>query len=75
MADKRSRPEKIVTKLRQFEVLTGQGKRRPDAILQNGVTEQIYYCWSAGGQETTPVRRSPAQQVNRNGREEINRKN
>ncbi|MQQ07492.1 hypothetical protein GFB49_03415 [Epibacterium sp. SM1979] len=68
MADKRSRPEKIVTKLRQFEVLTEQGKPRPDAILQIGVTEQTYYCWSAGGQEKTPVRRFPAKQVNRNWR-------
>lgn len=40
MANKRPKPEEIVTKLRQVEVLTGQGLPRPDAIRQIGVTEQ-----------------------------------
>ncbi len=32
MANKRPKPEEIVTKLRQVEVLTGQGMPRLDAI-------------------------------------------
>ena len=49
MANKRPKPEEIVTKLRQVEILTGQGMPRLDAIRQIGVTEQTYYRWSAGG--------------------------
>jgi hypothetical protein len=45
MANKRPKPEEIVTKLRQVEVLTGQGMPRLDAIGQIGVTEQSYYLW------------------------------
>ena len=40
MANKRPKPEEIVTKLRQVEVLTGQGMPRLDAIRQIGVTDQ-----------------------------------
>ena len=45
MANKRAKPEEIVTKLRQVEVLVGQGLPRADAIRQIGVTEQTYYRW------------------------------
>ena len=45
MANKRPKPEEIVTKLGQVEVLTGQGMPRLDAIRQIGVTEQTYYRW------------------------------
>ncbi len=45
MANKRAKPEEIVTKLRQVEVLVGQGMARADAIRQIGVTEQTYYRW------------------------------
>jgi transposase-like protein len=45
MANKRARPEEIVSKLRQVEVLVGQGMPRADAIRQIGVTEQTYYRW------------------------------
>ena len=41
----RPKPEEIVVKLRQVEVLTGQGIARLDAIRQIGVTEQTYYRW------------------------------
>jgi putative transposase len=34
-----------VTKLRQVEVLVGQGKARIDAIREIGVVEQTYYRW------------------------------
>lgn len=45
MANKRLKPEEIVTKLRQVEVLMGQGLSRLDAIRQIGVVEQTYYRW------------------------------
>ena len=45
MANKRPKPEEIVSKLRQVEVLMGQGMARLDAIRQIGVVEQTYYRW------------------------------
>ena len=45
MANKRHKPEEIVTKLRQVEVLVGQGMARIDAIRQISVVEQTYYRW------------------------------
>ncbi|MEO0744281.1 MAG: transposase, partial [Pseudomonadota bacterium] len=49
MANKRPKPEEIATKLRQVEVLTGQGMPRLDAIRQIGVTEQTFYRWKKYG--------------------------
>ncbi len=43
MTTKRHKPEEIVTKLRQVDVLVGQGMARVDAIRQVSVTEQTYY--------------------------------
>jgi hypothetical protein len=43
MAIKRPKPEEIVVKLRQVEVLIGQGKPRIYAIRQISATEQTYY--------------------------------
>jgi transposase len=45
MANKQHKPEEIVTKLRQVEVLVGQGKARLDAIRSIAVSEQTYYRW------------------------------
>ncbi len=45
MANKRPKPEEIVTKLRQVEVLVGQGMKRVDAIRETGVVEQTFYRW------------------------------
>ena len=45
MGNKRPKPEEIVSKLRQVEVLMGQGMSRLDAIRQIGVIEQTYYRW------------------------------
>ncbi|UWR01946.1 IS3 family transposase [Ruegeria conchae] len=45
MARKRPKPEEIVSKLRQVEILMGQGMSRLDAIRQIGVVEQTYYRW------------------------------
>ena len=58
MVIKRPKPEEIVMKLRQVEVLMGQGMPRIDAIHQIGVTEQTYYRWKKkyGGMRTEPNR-------------------
>ena len=58
MANKRPKPEEIVTKLRQVEVLTGQGMPRLDAIRQIGVTEQTFYRWKKkyGGMGTDQLK-------------------
>ena len=45
MAGKREKPEDIVMKLRQVEVLQGQGVTVSDAVRQIGVTQQTYYRW------------------------------
>ena len=45
MSNKRHKPEEIVTKLRQVEVLVGQGTARIDAIREIGIVEQTYYRW------------------------------
>ncbi|SDL85338.1 Transposase [Aliiruegeria lutimaris] len=45
MAGKRDKPEEIVLKLRQVEVLQGQGSSVADAVRQIGVTQQTYYRW------------------------------
>tara|TARA_Y100000588_G_C14152014_1_gene880963 strand:- start:922 stop:1200 length:279 start_codon:yes stop_codon:yes gene_type:complete len=45
MSTKRHKPEEIVTKLRQVDVLVGQGKSRVDAIRAVSITEQTYYRW------------------------------
>ena len=45
MATKRHKPEEIVLKLRQVDVLVGQGHSRIDAIRQMQITEQTYYRW------------------------------
>ena len=45
MCNKRPTAEEIVNKLRQVEVLMGQGMPRLDAIREIGVVEQTYYRW------------------------------
>lgn len=45
MVGKREKPEDIVLKLRQVEVLQGQGKSVQEAVRQIGVTVQTYYRW------------------------------
>ena len=46
MEIKRPKTEGIVVKLRQVEVLMGQGMPRIDAIRQISVTKQTYYLWN-----------------------------
>jgi transposase len=45
MARKHHKPEEIVAKLRQVEVLLAQGKTAAEAVRTIGVTEQTYYRW------------------------------
>ena len=58
MANKRHKPEEIVTKLRQVEVLVGQGTARIDAIRQVRITEQTFYRWRKqyGGMGTAQLK-------------------
>lgn len=53
MTGKREKPEDIVLKLRQVEVLQGQGRSTAEAVRQIGVTVQTYYRWRKefGGRE------------------------
>ncbi len=59
MARKRFKPEEIVARLRQVEVLQGQGMSAADAIRQIGVTEVTYYRWRReyGGMKTDQLKR------------------
>jgi len=45
MAGKREKPEEIVSKLRQVEVLQGQGMTITEAVRQIGVAQQTFYRW------------------------------
>ena len=59
MPRKHHKPEEIVAKLRQVEVLCGQGKALADAIRAIGVTEVTYYRWRQefGGLKSDQVKR------------------
>src|SRR4051794_18852583 len=59
MAGKHHKPEEIVAKLRQVEVLAGQGQPVADAVRAIGVTEATYHRWRAeyGGLKLDQVRR------------------
>lgn len=59
MPRKRYKPEEIVAKLRQVDVLASQGIGVADAIRQIGVSEVTYYRWRQefGGLKTEQVRR------------------
>src|SRR2546428_13360971 len=59
MARKRYKPEEIVAKLRQVDVLVSQGQNLVDAIRQIGVSEGTYYRWRQefGGLKSGQVKR------------------
>lgn len=59
MARKRHAAEEIVTKLRQVDVLTSQGKSVAEAIRSIGVTAVTYYRWRSeyGGLKGDQVKR------------------
>ncbi len=58
MAIKRHKPEEVVSKLRQVEVLVGQGMPRIDAIREIRIAEQTYYRWRKqyGGMGTNQLK-------------------
>ncbi len=58
MGIKRHSPEEVVTKLRQVEVLVGQGMAMIDAIRQISIAEQTYYRWRKhyGGMGTNQLK-------------------
>jgi len=58
MANKRHKPEEIVSKLRQVEVLVGQGMARIYAIREVRITEQTFYRWRKqyGGMGTVQLK-------------------
>ncbi|MBK3402491.1 IS3 family transposase, partial [Methylorubrum rhodesianum] len=45
MGTKRHKPEDVVAKLRQVDVLVSQGQSVAEAIRAIGVTEVTYYRW------------------------------
>jgi transposase-like protein len=59
MPRKRHKPEEIVAKLRQIDVLVTQGQSVADAIRSIGVTEVTYYRWRQefGGLKSDQVKR------------------
>ena len=56
---RRPKPEEIVAKLRQVDVLTAQGKPVAEAVRSIGVTEVTYYRWRKeyGGLKLDQVKR------------------
>jgi putative transposase len=59
MGKKRHTAEEIVSKLRQVDVLTAQGRTVAEALRQIGVTEVTYYRWRSeyGGLKSDQVKR------------------
>jgi putative transposase len=59
MGRKRHKPEEIIAKLRQVDVLTAQGMPVIEAIRSIGVTEVTYYRWRQeyGGLKSDQVKR------------------
>jgi len=53
------KPEEIVSKLRQVDVLMSQGQSTADAVRQIGISEVTYYRWRRefGGLKGDQVRR------------------
>ena len=59
MARRNYKPEEIVSKLRQADVLIAQGSKIPDVVRTLGVTQVTYYRWRRefGGLQTDQVKR------------------
>ena len=59
MTSKRHKPDEIVAKLRQVDVLVAQGRAVAEAIRAIGVTEVTHYHWRRefGGLKADQVRR------------------
>lgn len=54
------KPEEIISKLRQVEILTSRGKSAVDAIRTIGVTDATFYRWRQeyGGLKVDQVKRT-----------------
>ena len=59
MPQKKHKPEEIVAKLRQVDVLVSQGQSVAEAVRTIGVTQFTYYRWRKeyGGLKTDQVKR------------------
>ena len=59
MGKKNFTTEQIIIKLREIEVLCGQGKTIAEAVRQAEISEQTYYRWRKvyGSMNTTDARR------------------
>ena len=62
MTSKRHKPEEVVAKLRQVDVLVSQGQAVAEAIRALGVSEVTYYRWRRefGGLKADQVKRLKA---------------
>ncbi|MHA6346567.1 transposase, partial [Roseivivax sp. CAU 1761] len=59
MGQRRHKPEEIVAKLRQVDVLVSQGRSVAEAVRSIGVTQFTYYRWRKefGGLKTDQMKR------------------
>ena len=59
MAKKRYTPDTIIRKLREAEILQGQGKTIAQAVKHLGVSEQTFYRWrkAYGGMRVDQAKR------------------
>ena len=59
MPQKRYRPEEIIAKLRQADVLLGQGKKVPEVVRALAIHEVTYYRWRKeyGGLQVSQAKR------------------
>jgi putative transposase len=59
MSKKRYRPEEIIGKLREADVLLSQGKKVLDVIKALGITDVTYYRWRQefGGMSVSQAKR------------------
>lgn len=59
MGKARYTTEQIIVKLREIEIMCGQGTTIAEAARQSGITEQTYYRWRKeyGGMGTSEAKR------------------
>ena len=59
MARRRYKPEEIIAKLREAEVLLGRGKKVAEVVKELGIHEVTYYRWRKeyGGMRVNQMKR------------------
>jgi transposase-like protein len=59
MPSKKHKPEEIIGKLREVQIVLAQGASTAEACRRIAVSEQTYYCWRKeyGGPKTDQARR------------------